>query len=60
MEREKISENKEIKLKSEAYNNHGRETLVKRDEENNTVIISCIVGFLLFVVILILLILFVK
>ena len=59
MKREE-NNNIEVKLRSEAYNNHNSELIEKREKENTGVMWGFVLGFLLFFIILILVVLFVK
>lgn len=52
--------NKEIKLKSEYYNNHDIEKIQRREEANNGMLVGYIIAFFLFLFVLILIVLFVK
>lgn len=51
---------KEIKLKSETYNNHDVELIKRREDESDYIMWGFVFGFILFFIILVCLIIFTK
>lgn len=51
---------KEVKLRSELYDNHEHEKLDLREEQNDAVMWGAVIGFALFFVLLIMIILFTR